>query len=139
MCLLGFPCDAMNTLVTLTSVGTTSQHPLTCAVSPQPPPSSDSANITTLVQKKSHICRAIEWASTYGWNTHNVSPMLPDVVEILLDPDEQKVIAAMFETGCSKLHLIRGVNVVEHGAVLVYVPLLTLLADPIAKYREVAR
>ena len=59
-----------------------------------------------------------------------------DIAEVFLDPDRPDVVLAIYATGSGKTHLIRTVGAIERGIVLIFIPLLTLSADVMAKFTD---
>ena len=146
---MGCPCNNAKHSAMLPSVAATvpawvgvdavPHLPPPCAVPPPPLPPYDSADIAWWAQRVFQLCCSIFGASKHIWNTPNVRPMQLDMAEIVLNPDQPNAVVAVFPTCGRKLHPVRIVSVVELGVVLIFIPLLTLLADFLAKFTEALR
>ena len=83
--------------------------------------------------------RGIGAASSQVWRTPTLRPMQLDIAEVVLDPERPNVVVAVYPTGSGKTHVIRVVGVIERGVVLIFIPLLTLSADVLAKFTNADR
>lgn len=57
------------------------------------------------------------------------------IIKLMLDPSSPNAVLAVYRTGHGKSHAIRMFGVLDRGVCLVFIPLLTLSADVMAKFQ----
>ena len=74
--------------------------------------------------------------SEHVWREPNLRPMQSKIIKLIFDPSEPNAILAVYRTGEGKSHVIRMIGALENGVCLVFIPLLTLSADVMAKFQD---
>jgi superfamily II DNA helicase RecQ len=73
-------------------------------------------------------------ALTSIWGVPDRFPAQLNAVFCLLHPMKPNHLAVVERTGAGKTHILRMLDVIERGIVLIFIPLLTLLADVMSKF-----
>eukprot|EP00956_Cyclotella_meneghiniana_P045738 scaffold382218_cov76-Cyclotella_meneghiniana.AAC.1 len=68
------------------------------------------------------------------WDVQELRDHQYKIGEVLFDPNRPDAIIAVFPTGSGKSHAIRVIGAMQRGIHLIFIPLLTLSADVMAKF-----
>ncbi len=82
-----------------------------------------------------HLWQCIIAALALVWAVPNMYPTQVNACYCLLHLHHPNHLAVIYPTGAGKMHILRTIGVVERGIILIYIPLLTLLADVIHKFK----
>ena len=69
------------------------------------------------------------------WSVPSLRPLQLQAAWVLMDPQSPDQILLVLPTSGGKTHIIRTVGAMERGVVPIFIPLLTLAADVMAKVR----
>ncbi len=73
-------------------------------------------------------------ASVSIWGILAMYPAQIDAAFCLLHPTHPNHLAVIQRTGVGKMHIVRTLGVIKRGIILIFIPLLTLSADAMAKF-----
>ncbi len=79
------------------------------------------------------VCTIATSASV--WGIQDIFPAQLDAVYRLLHPMHPNHLAVIQRTGAGKRHILRTLGVMERGIVLIFIPLLTLSANVMLKFK----
>ena len=85
------------------------------------------------VDELSHL---ISQCSADVWATPDLRPMQQKIIRLMIDPAQPNAVLAVYRTGLGKSHVIRMLGVLDRGICMVFIPLLTLSADVMAKFQS---
>ena len=74
-------------------------------------------------------------ASALVWSVKDIFPAQLNAVYCLLHPVLPDHLAVIQRTDAGKMHIIRTLGMMEHGIVLIFIPLLTLFADVMSEFK----
>jgi hypothetical protein len=80
-----------------------------------------------------HLKACIIAASESVWGIPDMFPAQLDDIFCLLHPMHPNHLAAIQQTGAGKTHILWTLGAIEQGIILIFIPLLTLSADVMAK------
>ena len=101
------------------------------------PPSAAAAQRTspeTIPYDVDQIKADMEECSLAVWDVNGMLDMQKNVIVTLFDPNTPNNMIAAFPTGSGKSHIIRVVGTMHRGITLIFIPLLTLSANVMAKF-----
>jgi superfamily II DNA helicase RecQ len=78
-------------------------------------------------------------ASTSVWGVPEMFPAQLDADFCLLHPMKPNHLAVIEQTGAGKTHILQTLGVIKRGIVLIFIPLLMLLADVMSKFTCAAK
>ena len=78
---------------------------------------------------------AVVGSSTHVWSVPEVRPNQIKTATHLIDPSKTRSLLIIDRTGSGKTHIYRIVGTIERGVILIIVPLLTLSADQLSKFK----
>ncbi len=70
------------------------------------------------------------------WGIQTMRPAQLEACYRLLHPHCPNSLVVVHRTGGGKTHILRTLRVIERGIILIFIPLLTLLADVMHKFEE---
>ena len=92
------------------------------------------ASPATIPYDVEQIKADMEQCSLAIWDVDGMRDMQKDVIVKLFDPNTSNNIIVAFPTGSGKSHIIRVVGTMHRGITLIFIPLLTLSANVMAKF-----
>jgi hypothetical protein len=97
---------------------------------PSPPPSPAADGPTDMLDVMFSAC------SVAVWETEELRPMQQKIIRLMIDPSSPDAVLAVYRTGGGKSHIIRMVGVLDRDVCLIFIPLLSLSADVMAKFQS---
>jgi hypothetical protein len=75
-------------------------------------------------------------ASASVWGIQMMRPTQLEACYRLLHPHRPNSLVVVHRTGGGKMHILRTLGVIERGIILIFIPLLTLLANVMHKFED---
>ena len=72
--------------------------------------------------------------SDFVWEVEELRDSQYRIAQVMFDPNLPNQIVAVYPTGSGKSHVIRVIGAMHRGICLIFIPLLTLSADVMAKF-----
>ena len=72
--------------------------------------------------------------SDYVWDVDKLRPHQYKIGELLFNPNKSNAIIAVYPTRSGKSHAICVIGAMQRGIIMIFIPLLTLSADVMAKF-----
>ena len=70
------------------------------------------------------------------WGTPQLRPMQSNIIRLMIDPAHPNAVLAVYRTGLGKSQVIRMLGALDRGICMIFIPLLALSADVMAKFQS---
>ena len=74
--------------------------------------------------------------SSNVWHTPELRPMQEKIIRLMIEPSLPNTVLAVYRTGLGKSHVIRMLGALDPGICMIFIPLLTLSADVMKKFKS---